>query len=164
VYGKTIGFTDGTVLLSPALRRERDHYPSVRLTAACEWMYPGTRSPSPLEWGWSGVEEKEMATKVLELEPVAKQKILARLRSVEGHIGGIVRMVGEDAYCVDVIKQTKAVQGAIDRINALLLKRHLNHCVSTAIRSDDTRERERVIREMLDVFEHGGSQRVAGGR
>jgi DNA-binding FrmR family transcriptional regulator len=105
-----------------------------------------------------GLEErKKMATRVLELDPVAKQKILARLRSVEGHIGGVIRMVEEDAYCVDVIKQTRAVQGAINRVNALLLERHLNHCVSTAIRSDDTRERERVIRELMDVFEHGVS-------
>jgi len=54
-----------------------------------------------------------------------------------------------------VIKQTKAVQSAIDRVNALLLERHLNHCVSAAIKSDDARERERVISELLDVFENG---------
>ncbi|MDR5682441.1 MAG: metal-sensitive transcriptional regulator [Armatimonadota bacterium] len=99
-----------------------------------------------------------MATKVLGSDPVAKERILARLRSIEGHVGGIVRMVEDDAYCVDVLKQTKAVQAAIDRVNAMLLERHLNHCVSAAIRSDDPNERERVIRELLDVFE----QRVGG--
>jgi len=96
-----------------------------------------------------------MATTVVGLDPRAKEKILGRLRSVEGHMRGIIRMVQEDQYCVDVIKQTKAVQSALDKANALLLERHLNHCVSAAIRSSDTRERERVISELLDVFENG---------
>ncbi|GBD29603.1 Copper-sensing transcriptional repressor CsoR [bacterium HR32] len=90
------------------------------------------------------------------LDPQAKQKILARLRSIEGHLGGVIRMVEEDAYCVDVLKQTKAVQAALDRVNTMLLERHLNHCVTTAIRSDDPRERERVIGELIEVFEAGG--------
>jgi len=89
------------------------------------------------------------------IDPRAKEQIVARLRSVEGHVRGIIRMVERDAYCVDVIKQTKAVQRAIDKANALLLERHLNHCVSAAIRSEHARERERVISELLDVFESG---------
>jgi DNA-binding FrmR family transcriptional regulator len=64
-------------------------------------------------------------------------------------------MVEEDRYCVDVIRQTRAVQSAIDKTNALVLERHLNHCVSAAIRSDDARERERVIAELLDIFKDG---------
>lgn len=91
-------------------------------------------------------------------DPRTKQEILARLRSIEGHVRGVLRMVEEDAYCIDVLKQTKAVQSALDRVNALLLERHLNHCVTTAIRSDDPRERERVIAELLDVFEAGGGR------
>jgi DNA-binding FrmR family transcriptional regulator len=96
-----------------------------------------------------------MARTVAALDPQAKEKILARLRNVGGHLGGIIRMVEEDQYCVDVIKQTKAVQGALGRVNALLLERHLNHCVSAAIRSENPRERERVMSELLDVFENG---------
>jgi len=96
-----------------------------------------------------------MARTAVGLDPRAKERILARLRSVEGHLRGIIRMVEDDAYCVDVLTQTKAVQRAVDRVNGLLLERHLNHCVSAAIRSDDTRERERVIAELLDVFETG---------
>lgn len=88
------------------------------------------------------------------LDPKAKEQILARLRSIEGHIRAVVRMVEDDGYCVDVIKQTKAVQSAITRTNALLLERHLNHCVSSAIRSNDPRERERVVSELLGVFDN----------
>jgi len=98
-----------------------------------------------------------MATRTVRgLDPQAKQKILARLRSIEGHLGGIIRMVEEDAYCIDVLKQTKAVQSALNKVNAMLLERHLNHCVTTAIRSDNPRERERVIGELIEVFEAGG--------
>ncbi len=95
-----------------------------------------------------------MSRTVAGLDPRAKHDILARLRSAEGHLRGIIRMVEDDRYCVDVIKQTKAVQSAINRANALLLGRHLSHCVSAAIRSDNARERERVIAELLDVFEN----------
>lgn len=93
------------------------------------------------------------------LDPRAKEEILARLRSIEGHVRGVVRMVEDDAYCVDVLKQTKAIQAALNRVNTLLLERHLNHCVTTAIRSADPRERERVIAELLDVFQAGGEPR-----
>lgn len=79
--------------------------------------------------------------------------LVNRARSIQGHMGAVVRMVEEDAYCVDIIKQTQAVQKAIDRLNSLLLERHLNHCVTTAIRSKKASERERVITELLDVFE-----------
>ncbi len=86
------------------------------------------------------------------MEPKRKQDVLARLKSVEGHLRGIQRMVEEDVYCVDIIKQTLAVQRAIDKINALILENHLNTCVTTAIRSENTDERERVIGEIVDVF------------
>lgn len=90
--------------------------------------------------------------------PRAKDEILARLRSIEGHVRGVMRMVEEDAYCIDILKQTKAIHSALDKVDALLLERHLNHCVTTAIRSQDPRERERVIAELLEVFEVGGGR------
>ncbi len=85
--------------------------------------------------------------------PEKRQKITARLRSVAGHVRGVERMVEEGAYCVDVMKQVLAVQRALDRINAMLLEDHLEHCATTAIRSSDAGERERTIAELLEVFE-----------
>lgn len=64
-------------------------------------------------------------------------------------------MVEDDQYCVDVIRQAKAVQRAIDKITALVLERHLNRCVTAAIRSESPRQRGRAISELLDVFENG---------
>ncbi len=88
-------------------------------------------------------------------DPQAREQILARLRSVEGHLRGIIRMVEEDQYCVDVIKQTKAVQRAIDKVAARVLERHLKHCATAAIRSERPRQRGRAISELLEIFENG---------
>jgi DNA-binding FrmR family transcriptional regulator len=82
-----------------------------------------------------------------------RRKIVTRLRSVAGHVRGVERMVEDNAYCVDVMKQVLAIQKAMDRINAMLLEDHLEHCATTAIRSSDASERERTIAELLEVFE-----------
>ncbi len=82
-----------------------------------------------------------------------KADVLLRLKAIEGHIRGIQKMVEEDRYCVEVLKQTAAVKGAIDRLDATILGNHLDTCVTTAIRSDDPGERERVIAELLDLFQ-----------
>ncbi len=87
-----------------------------------------------------------------------RTQILNRLKSVDGHLRGVIKMVDEDAYCMDVIKQLQAVQGAIGRVNALLLQDHLQTCVTTAIRGEAAGERERVIGELLSLFEHGATQ------
>lgn len=88
----------------------------------------------------------------------ARAKIVARLRSVAGHVRGVERMVDEGAYCVDVMRQILAIQRALDRINSLVLEDHLQTCASTAIRSDDPGERERTIAELLEVFEMSGKR------
>ena len=82
-----------------------------------------------------------------------KKSIITRLKSIEGHVRGVERMVEEDAYCIDVIKQILAVQRALDKVNTLMLGNHLDTCVTTAIRGDDPNERQRVIGELLNVFE-----------
>ena len=78
---------------------------------------------------------------------------LRRLKTIEGHLKGIVRMVEEDAYCIDVIRQIQAVEAALDKVSAHILESHLNSCVITAIRGDSEKERERVLKEITEVFE-----------
>ena len=86
-----------------------------------------------------------------------KKEVLNRLRSIEGHVRGIERMVEKDEYCVDVINQTIAVQRALDKVNSLMLRNHLETCMTAAIRGEEPRERERVISELLEVFETASS-------
>ena len=85
-----------------------------------------------------------------------KQDIVRRLRSVEGHVRGIERMVEEDAYCVEVVNQILAVQRALKKISGLVLDRHLHSCVTHAIRGGDAAAKERVLGELLEVFEATG--------
>ena len=82
----------------------------------------------------------------------AKAEALLRLRGIEGHVRGIQKMIEEDRYCVEILKQTAAIKGALDRLDETILANHLDGCVTTAIRSDDCTERERVISELLDLF------------
>ncbi len=81
------------------------------------------------------------------------EDILKRLRTVEGHLKGIIRMVEEDAYCIDVIRQVQAVESALNKVSARILDGHLNSCVITAVQGEDPAERKRVLKEVLEVFE-----------
>ena len=63
-----------------------------------------------------------------------KQSILNRLKTVRGHLDGIVRMIEDEAYCVDIMKQISAVQASLERANRLVLKNHLETCFSDAVR------------------------------
>lgn len=80
------------------------------------------------------------------------QDTIRRLKSIEGHVRGIERMLEEDAYCIDVIRQVQAVQAALGKVNNLILDNHLNSCLITAVRGDDPEDRERVLKEISEVF------------
>ncbi len=82
----------------------------------------------------------------------SKQEVHGRLLSVAGHVNGIVRMLEEDEYCIDIIHQVQAVQAALDKVNVMLLDDHMQHCVSDAMRSQDSSEQDRVLNELHDVF------------
>jgi DNA-binding FrmR family transcriptional regulator len=73
-------------------------------------------------------------------EPVMAQELTAkknaalnRLKTVRGHLDGIIRMLETDAYCVDVMKQISAVQSALERTNRVMLHNHLETCFSQAV-------------------------------
>jgi DNA-binding FrmR family transcriptional regulator len=82
--------------------------------------------------------------------------ILNRLKSIEGHVRGIEKMVENGDYCIDIVNQILAVQRALKKVNGLVLDRHLHTCVTTAIRGESASERERVISEIMDVFDAAG--------
>jgi DNA-binding FrmR family transcriptional regulator len=82
-----------------------------------------------------------------------REDVLKRLRNIEGHVGGIQRMVEKDAYCIDLIRQIQAVQAALNKVSSKILNDHLNSCLITAVRGDDPLERERVLKEIAEVYE-----------
>jgi DNA-binding FrmR family transcriptional regulator len=65
--------------------------------------------------------------------PLAQRDALNRLKTVRGHLDGIIRMVEDDAYCVDLMKQVSAVQASLERVNRLILRNHLETCFSEAV-------------------------------
>jgi len=88
----------------------------------------------------------------MHLDPGVRETALKRMKSVKGHLDGIVRMLeSESTYCVDVLKQIKAVEGALDRIGEMVLQSHLKHHVATAHGRGDT---DQMVAELMDVLKY----------
>lgn len=83
-------------------------------------------------------------------DETSKQEALRRLSYIEGHLKAIRRMVEEDQYCVDVLKQSYAVGRAIDKFESVLLEGHLQSCVLDGIQEGRGKE---VIGELAELFE-----------
>ena len=90
------------------------------------------------------------------MDEQATADIVRRLKSVEGHVRGVQRMVDEGAYCIDVVNQILAVQRALKKVSGLVLDSHLHSCVTGAMRGGDVQAREKVLDELLEVFEASG--------
>ncbi len=63
----------------------------------------------------------------------AKREALNRLKTVRGHLDGVIRMVENDAYCVELMKQISAMQSSLERVNRVVFKNHLETCFSEAV-------------------------------
>lgn len=79
-----------------------------------------------------------------------KKDVLNRLASIEGHLKGIRKMVEDDQYCVDVLKQAYAVERALQKFEAVLLDGHLHGCVVDGFRAGRDQE---MVRELGELFE-----------
>ncbi|MFN2152702.1 MAG: metal-sensitive transcriptional regulator [Anaerolineales bacterium] len=84
---------------------------------------------------------------------IKHEEALHRLKSIEGHIRGIQKMVEDDKYCIDVIRQVQAVQAGLNKVTTMILEEHLHSCLITAVRGDDPTDRERVLEEIADIFD-----------
>lgn len=87
------------------------------------------------------------------MEPKEKADLLRRLRSIAGHVKGVERMIERDAPCLEIIGQIQAIRAALNKANQQLLDDHLTKCLATAIRGKDVTERERILAEIVSVFE-----------
>ena len=92
------------------------------------------------------------------IDAETKAKTQGRLRRIEGQVQGLQRMIAAEAYCVDILLQISAVQGALEQVQKLLLGRHIESCVGDALRSGSRHERQRKIDELLDVFSRFGGK------
>jgi DNA-binding FrmR family transcriptional regulator len=92
------------------------------------------------------------------IDEATKGKVQGRLRRIEGQVQGLQRMIAADAYCVDILLQVSAVQGALEQVQKLLLGRHIESCVADALRSGSRTERQRKVDELLEVFSRFGGK------
>lgn len=91
------------------------------------------------------------------MDAETKQQALGRLRRIVGQIQGVQRMVEEEKYCVDILLQISAVQGALEQVSKILMTRHIERCVQDSLRAGSERERSQKIDELVRVFtRHSG--------
>lgn len=88
----------------------------------------------------------------LKLDAATRDQARKRLLSIRGHVEGVMRMLeDESVYCVDALKQIKAVSGALDKVGALVLQSHLRDHVVTAAERGDVDE---IVAELMEVLKY----------
>lgn len=96
---------------------------------------------TPPQVGWYSANMKEQH----------KKDSLNRLKTVRGHVESVIRMVEEERYCPDVMKQVSALQGSLERVNRVLLQNHLETCVTHAIQEGRTAE---IVEELMETMRY----------
>jgi DNA-binding FrmR family transcriptional regulator len=86
-----------------------------------------------------------------------RSAVLNRLKTARGHLDAVVRMVEDDTYCPEVMKQLSAVQGSLERASRLVLRNHLETCVAAAMRAGRTAE---IVDELMEALRY---DRIATG-
>jgi DNA-binding FrmR family transcriptional regulator len=81
-----------------------------------------------------------------------KKSVVTRLRRIEGQVGGLIRMVEEDRYCVDVLTQINAVRAALHKVEKQVLEDHVSHCVAHAFSHGDKGEQQLKIEELVETI------------
>ena len=111
------------------------------------------RAPLTLAPGAScgcGAHEGE-GRKAVAVDPDVKERNVKRLRRIEGQVRGIQKMVDEDRYCADIMTQISAVQEALRSVGRELMRNHLKHCATTAIRGGEE-EAEAMYDEIVELM------------
>lgn len=88
----------------------------------------------------------------LHLDPTVRQEATVRLLSIKGHVEGIIRMLSDEGvYCVDVLRQLKAVEGALKQVSSKVLEAHLRDHVATAKERGDVDE---IVKELMEALKY----------
>lgn len=95
--------------------------------------------------------------------PEYKQELLLRLKTIKGHLAGVMTMVEDERYCPDVMKQVAALQSSLEKVNRILLRNHFETCVTEAIRTGEGKAKINELLESLRFnsaltdFRHNGN-------
>lgn len=79
-------------------------------------------------------------------------KLLSRLSRIEGQVRGVVRMLEDERYCIDVLDQVQAIKAALRKVEDEILKGHSAHCVAHAIDSGDAKDARKRFSELVELF------------
>jgi CsoR family transcriptional regulator, copper-sensing transcriptional repressor len=90
------------------------------------------------------------------MNDVTKQKVLARVRRIAGQLEGVARMIEEDRYCVDILLQIASAQAALAQAGKVVLRSHVESCVTAVLDSGKPAERKQKLDELMDVFARYG--------
>ncbi len=94
----------------------------------------------------------EEGRKAVAVDPDIKDRNLKRLRRIEGQVRGLQKMVEEDRYCPDILTQISSVQEALRSVGRELMRNHLRHCATQAIRSGDGEAAEATYDELIEMI------------
>ncbi|HXA57415.1 MAG TPA: metal-sensitive transcriptional regulator [Candidatus Acidoferrum sp.] len=99
-----------------------------------------------------GCGVREAGRKAVAVDPLIKSENLNRLRRIEGQVRGLQRMVSEERYCADILVQISSVQEALRSVGKALLRNHLRHCATQAIRKGSPAEAEAMYDEIVELM------------
>jgi DNA-binding FrmR family transcriptional regulator len=107
--------------------------------------------PTTIECGCAMPGDGEGGRKAVAMDPDAKERNVKRLRRIEGQVRGLQKMVEEDRYCADVMTQISSVHEALRSVGRELMRNHLKHCATAAIRAGPA-EAEPMYDELVDLL------------
>ena len=86
------------------------------------------------------------------MQDSSKRAVLLRLKRIEGQVGGLMRMIEEDRYCVDILTQIHAVRAALHKVEEQVLRDHVAHCVADAFSSGDALDQQQKVEELIGAI------------
>ena len=86
------------------------------------------------------------------MNEVTRKAVASRLRRIEGQVGGLLRMVEEDRYCVDILTQITAVRAALHKVEGEILKDHVSHCVAHAFAAGGPVDQRQKVDELVETI------------
>jgi DNA-binding FrmR family transcriptional regulator len=86
------------------------------------------------------------------MQDETKKTCTARLSRLEGQVRGLIKMIEDDRYCIDVVNQVQAVIAALKKVEGEILKDHISHCVEHAIRSGDKKAQREKVQELVETL------------
>jgi len=112
----------------------------------------GKRAALPLATCGCATGDSDGGTRhAIAVDPDLKARNLTRLRRIEGQVRGLQKMVDEDRYCADIMTQVASVHEALRSVGRALMRNHLKHCASTAIRKDQE-SADAMYDELVDLM------------